>query len=84
MTRLHDKLDDIRATTSLLLLDLELSALSQQIDTETNPIRRNYLCAAYQALRWARNPDGYAPPSEHREIPALCLIQPVVKPHLSS
>lgn len=55
----------IPSTFSLPQLEHQLHALSAEIDTETNERRKDYLCAAYQALKWARNPDGSAPPSDH-------------------
>jgi hypothetical protein len=63
MTALDNKLSTLPATLNLAAMDSEIENLSRQIDAERDERRKAWLCAAYQALRWARNPDGYAAPS---------------------
>jgi len=45
-------------------LEAEILKLSAMIDAEPDGERHTDMCAAYRALNWARNPDGFSPPSE--------------------
>ncbi len=72
MSNLHGKLMTVPSTLSLPAIEMELADLSCQIDRETNERRKDWLCAAYQALLWARNPDGYGLPSSY-EVPRPTL-----------
>lgn len=45
-------------------LEGEILRLSKMIDAEPNGERHTDMCAAFRALNWARNPDGFALPSE--------------------
>ena len=60
----HQKLMLVHPTLSLPILEDEINHLSALIDRETDLEHAKWLCAAYQALKWARNPDAYAAPSE--------------------
>jgi hypothetical protein len=53
------------AALSLPILEDEINHLSVLIDIEVDIDRAKYLCATYQALCWARNPNLYAAPSEN-------------------
>lgn len=54
------------ANVSVQKINEELDALDAAIANEAHPRVKEYLCAAYQALCWARNPNGYAAPSDMR------------------
>lgn len=45
-------------------LTAEIIALDVAIQSECDGPRKDYLCAAFQALNWARAPNAFAPPSE--------------------
>lgn len=45
-------------------LDEQIMTLSEMIDAASPGPRRDCLCAAFQALQWARCPTGFAPPSQ--------------------
>lgn len=63
---LHDEImRKVPSSFSLPVLEHELNELSFEIDHETDEHRKDWLCAAYQALNWARCPDGFAPPSQY-------------------
>lgn len=45
-------------------LDEQIMTLSEMIDATPPGPRQDCLCAAFQALQWARCPTGFAPPSQ--------------------
>jgi hypothetical protein len=49
---------------SVPLIEDQIDRISDEIEATDDEERKTYLCATYQALRWALQPDDYAPPSE--------------------
>ena len=43
-------------------LDEQIVLLDAEIKANRFPERREYLCAAFQVLNWARSPDAFASP----------------------
>lgn len=40
----------------------QIALLDKAIECETDIEKKNYLCAQFQALMWARSPVSFAPP----------------------
>lgn len=75
---LHERKMTMPSDLNINTVERELDNLEHAINVEAHPRTKGYLCAAYQALHWARNPNGHAAPSEMRTSISRTLM-PVKK-----
>lgn len=63
---MSDPITDFKLTLDpkidLYKIDTQIYALSNEIDAEPDGPKHDFLCASFQALMWARNPDIHTAP----------------------